>query len=122
MMQKKLSFLETSPEKFRQKVGSGSYSTGCPTPTGSPTPAILQPKTDSSSPSEAPSSSQSDVISDLMRMRAEEENVDGLCDCKAKLAMYCQCPWAAIENGSSGVTDIDMLRFWDSRIPVRMKG
>lgn len=93
----KVPYLETSQEKFQQKDGSGSYSTGCPTPTGSRLPAILQPKTDSSSPTETPSKSPLEDTLDV-----HQRILQG--------------------SGACGETDYDLLLFWNQRIPVRMKG
>lgn len=98
---KKVPYLETLPEKFPLKRGSGSYNTGCPTPTGSRIAAILQPKKDSSSLTETQSSAP--LEDTLEEMRAKElENL--------------------LENGNNGVTNSDLLRFWETRIPVPQKG
>lgn len=115
----KLPSLETSRGKSQQQHGSGSCSMGCHTPTGNRTAAILQPKKDSSSPSESQSNSQSDVISDLMRMRAQEDGIL-LCECQNRLKVHCQCELR--RNGNSTVTDHELLQFWTTRIPVRQKG
>jgi hypothetical protein len=108
-MSKKVPYLETSPEKFQQRDGSGSSSMGCPSPTGSRTAAILQPQRDSSSPTDSPLSTPWDVTwgdavqADLDQQREEAmENFLG--------------------NGEHGASDCELLQFWNQRIPVRMKG
>ena len=50
MKKRKECFLLTSPENVPQKDGNGSYNTDSPTPTGNRIPAILQKRTDLSSP------------------------------------------------------------------------
>lgn len=107
-MSKKVPYLETSPEKFQQPAGSGSSSTGSPTPTGNRTAAILQPPKDSSLPTESPLSTPWDVTwGDAVQAdldQAREEAME-------------KFP----ESGGHGVNDLELLQFWNQRIPVRMK-
>lgn len=104
----KKSYLETSPEKFQQQVGSGCCSTDCPTPTGSRLSALVLPPPDSSSLTEDPLKSPSDggsikvVNVDLMEDLLENPMFHG--------------------SGESGEPSIDLLLFWNQRIPVRQKG
>lgn len=88
-------FLETSQEKSQPEVGSGCCNTGCPTPTGNRIAAILKAPVASSSPTESQSNSPLDDTLEQMLDKG---------------------------SGESGVTNTDLLLFWNQRIPVRMKG
>lgn len=99
-MSKKVPYLETSPEKYRLLDGSGSSNTGCPTPTGNHLSALVLPKADSSLPTETLSKRPLDDTLEQM-MEKEPENLR--------------------ESGGNGEINSDLLRFWETRIPVRMK-
>lgn len=96
----KTPYLETSPEKFQQLLGSGFSSLDSPTRTGNPTPAILLPKKGSS----LLLVNQSDsVLEDTLERMMDKEP----------------------ENRRSGTTteiDADMLSFWVTRIPIPQRG
>lgn len=104
----KVPFLETSQEKFQQLRGSGSYRSACPTPTGKNTAAILQPPSGSSSPTEVQSSTPwavtwgDSIQATLDQMREKEPE-----NCR--------------ESGEHGEIDLELLQFWNQRIPVRQK-
>lgn len=128
-MSKKVPYLETSPAMFPQTVGNGSSSTGCPTPTGKPIAAILQPPKDSSLPTGNPSNTQWD--DSLEELAAEEYNNF------TKAAKLTRRSWAELSvhekefhmkiirsrqgSGGLGVNDLELLQFWEERIPVRQK-
>lgn len=83
----KVPFLETSHETFQHPDGSGSYNTGCPTPTGNRLPALVRPKSDSLSPTESQSNSQ---LEDTLEVHQRILQGSGAC----------------------GETECDLLTYW----------
>jgi hypothetical protein len=128
-MSKKVPYLETSPVTYQQTGGNGSSNTGCPTPTGNRIAAILQPQKDSSSLTEVPLNTPWD--DGLEQMAAIEYNNF------TKAANLTRESWAELTvdlklwhmqqiekrlvSGGHGEKDLELLQFWNQRIPVLQK-
>jgi hypothetical protein len=125
-------FLETSLEMFQQWRGNGSSSTACPTPTGSPTPAILQPKKDSSLPTEIPSKRRWGDYSkaEYEAGKAEFDKFKSETWEWKELPEVSQIFWMEeaikvareeAESGNNGEINYDQLQFWQDRREVPQK-
>lgn len=118
---RKVAFLETSPEKFQQWRGDGCSSTACPTPTGNRTAAILQPPKDSSSLTETQSKSPSVDTLEEVHQRMLEKEVTINCACGLVAVEDCHCDHSGYLNGECGETVYEQLVFWNPRRDVPMK-
>lgn len=127
---RRVPYLETSPEMFREWAGDGSSNTGCPSPTGSRTPAILQPKTGSSLPTETQSKRQWGEYSDqeyeegkacYLRITQGRGWAWEELPTNSQIFWMDEAAYKARVSGNSGEINFDQLQFWKDRRDVPMK-